>query len=352
MDIAAHIGQLVLEHECVIIPGLGAFLTNSHASEINQRHHSIQPPIRSLVFNAQLNSNDGLLAHYLSQRLDFSYRTSLHLLEVFASYCQRDLADGKQIAFGDLGILDKNSHHKLEFYPNTAINYNEDAYGLKPLAIKSIEREAGFGLNAPIRKMETRSKTAKVIAINRTLRKVAAVLIPAAILLSALLYLPSVVQNKQLHQSSVFSFMDSLKSSIFSNDKPDDTAIETTIEATFEIPASEIAGEKAALDLVADKKETETIENPSEISVEKLTVEIPKGNYHIICGSFVEMKRAEAMVNHLKAKGFQAYVAGQSKSGSFRVSIQSCANSEDASRQIKLIRYQGYDMAWILKKTY
>ena len=129
MDIAAHIGQLVLEHECVIIPGLGGFLTNYHAAEINQQQHRIQPPTRKLVFNAQLNSNDGLLAHYLSQRLDISYKTSLLLLEVFANYCQRDLAEGKQIAFGDLGILDKNSHHKLEFYPNTTINYNEDAKG-------------------------------------------------------------------------------------------------------------------------------------------------------------------------------------------------------------------------------
>ena len=53
MDIAAHIGQLVLKQECVIIPGLGAFLTNYHAAEINPRQHHILPPTRKLVFNAQ-----------------------------------------------------------------------------------------------------------------------------------------------------------------------------------------------------------------------------------------------------------------------------------------------------------
>jgi len=91
MDIAAHIGQLVMEHECVIIPGLGGFITDYRAAEINQLQHQILPPSRKLVFNAQINGNDGLLANFLSQRLDISYKTALLLLEVFANYCQRDL---------------------------------------------------------------------------------------------------------------------------------------------------------------------------------------------------------------------------------------------------------------------
>lgn len=350
MDIAAHIGQLVLQHECVIIPGLGAFLTNYHAAEINPRQYSIQPPKRNLVFNAQLNSNDGLLAHYLSQRMNIPYKTSMLLLEVFATYCQRDLSEGKQIAFGDLGVLDMNSHHKLEFYPNTSINYNEDAFGLKSLAIKPIERKPDFGLHAPIQKSEVKIQSGRVIAINRTLRKAAAVLIPLAFLVGAAFYLPTVVQNKQLNETSVFSFLDSLKSSLFSSDQLEDTATEIKAAKVEETPVVEIADPKT--EPLIQEETPETIAAPvSQIDENKIE-NSPKGKYHIICGSFFEKERAEAYISQLNSEGYHASLAGQSKTGSYRVSIQSFTSAEEASDQIKWFRQMGYDRAWILNKRF
>jgi len=352
MDIAAHIGQLVLEHECVIIPGLGAFLTNYHAAEINHHQHRIQPPTRNLVFNAQLNTNDGLLAHHLSERLDISYKTSLLLLEVFSTYCQRDLAEGKQIAFGDLGILDRNTHNKLEFYPNTTINYNEDAFGLKPLAIQAIERKPDFSSQAPIQKKEIKLPTTKVITLNTSaLRKIAAVLIPVAILVSAVFYLPTLVQNENLQQTSFFSFLDSLRSSGSDKncDNPvTDLAIEDSdkdIPETIEYPAAEIDAEIED-DLMEGSPEA------TEFIVQEQTVDATNGQFHIICGSFSERNRAEALVNQLKEEGFSASIAGQSKYGTYRVSMQSFTNSVDANKQINWVRHQGYDKAWILNKTF
>lgn len=350
MDIAAHIGQLVLEHECVIIPGLGAFLTNYHAAEINHHQHRIQPPTRNLVFNALLNTNDGLLAHHLSQRLDLSYKTSLLLLEVFANYCQRDLAEGKQISFGDLGILDRNAHNNLEFYPNTTVNYNEDAFGLKPIAIKAIERKPDFSLQAPIHKKEIKLPATKVITLNTlALRKIAAVLIPVAILVTAVFYLPTLVQNENIQQTSLFSFLDSLRST--GSDKKGDNA--TT---DFETKNAEVAGvtveyQLAEESVLAEDANMEIVPEASEFIVQD-EIEIPKGQFHIICGSFSEKARAEALVNHLKEEGFAASIAGQSKYGTYRVSMQSFATSKDANKQINWVRHQGYDMAWILNKTF
>ena len=218
MDIAAHIGKLVLEHECVIIPKLGGFLTNYNTAEIKPQQHHILPPSRTLVFNSQLNTNDGLLANYLANQLDISYKTSLLLLEVFVNYCQRDLAEGKQIAFGNLGMLDMNTNNKLEFHPNTSINYNEDAFGLKAIPLKSIERKPDFSLQAPLMKKLVKPPKTKVIKLNGlALRKIAAVIIPLGILISAVFYFPSAHNN--LQQTSLFSFLDSSKSALPSADK-------------------------------------------------------------------------------------------------------------------------------------
>lgn len=348
MDIAAHIGQLVLEHECVIIPGLGAFLTNYHAAEINHHQHWIKPPSRNLVFNAQLNTNDGLLAHHLSERLDISYKTSLLLLEVFSTYCQRDLADGKQIAFGDLGTLDRNMHNNLEFYPNTTINYNEDAFGLKPMAIQAIERKPDFSLQAPIQKKEIKLPATKVITLNTSaLRKIAAVLIPMAILVTAVFYLPTLVQNENLQQTSLFSFLDSLRST-GSDKKCDNTAMEDTDEALGVTIEYHAVGENVA----TEDAEMEIVPEATEFIVQEHNLDVTNGQFHIICGSFIEKDRAEALVNHLKEEGFFASIAGQSKYGTYRVSMQSFASSKDANKQISWVRNQGYDTAWILNKTF
>ena len=275
------------------------------------------------------------------------------MLEVFSQLCQRDLAEGKQIDFGDLGILDRNSHHKLEFYPNTTINYNEDAFGLKPLAIKPFERKPDFGLQAPIRKTEIRPSTAKVIKLNNAvLRKVAVVLIPLAFLISAVFYLPTLISNKQLNQTSVFSFLDSLKFSVFSNEKSDDANNEILVEEPIETQTEAVVENITDEDSNSIEEETEVDSYPSEFIVQEPNAEVPEGLYHIICGSFVEKDRAEALVDDLKAEGFDAFVAGQSNSGTYRVSMQSFPNFMEASRQIEWIRQKGYDRAWILKKRF
>lgn len=349
MDIAAHISRLVLEHECVIIPGLGGFLTNYHAAQINDRQHQILPASRSLVFNSQLNTNDGLLANYLSQRLNISYKTSLQVLEVFVSYCQRDLAEGKQIAFGELGILDMNAHFKLEFHPNTSINYNEDAFGLKPIALKRIERKPDFSLQAPLQKVVVKPNTNKVIKLNvQTLQRIAAVLIPIAVLIGTVFYLPSLMQQpSNLQQTSVLSFLDSSETNKASaSKKPSQIVEDNRVDESETNPISNQEEKNEMVNAELDAA------NATEFIVKEVSIEQPKGQYHIICGSFIEKERADALVRSLRAEGFKAFVAGQSKIGTYRVSMQSFTNAQDATKQVQWLRHQGYSMAWILNKNF
>lgn len=352
MDIAAHIGQLVMEHECVIIPGLGGFITNYRAAELNQLQHQISPPSRTLVFNAQLNTNDGLLANFLAQRLDISYKTALLLLELFSSYCQRDLSEGKQIDFGDLGILDRNIHHKLEFYPNLSVNYNEDAFGLKALDLKKIERKSNFNLQAPILQKEERPHHTKVIKLNNLpLRRIAAFLIPFALLIGAAFYLPSFVQNKSLQQTSFFSFLIDSNSSRVSNSniKSLDNQTDTKEFSPMTVEVIPTTEKEAEVEVINNES---IPDDPSGFIVRDQVDIAPQGKFHIICGSFFDKDRADALVNQLKAEGFAAFLAGQSKSGTYRVGMESFVNINDASSQLDWVRQQGYNEAWILNKKF
>jgi murein L,D-transpeptidase YcbB/YkuD len=73
--------------------------------------------------------------------------------------------------------------------------------------------------------------------------------------------------------------------------------------------------------------------------------------YAIIVGSFRLLENAENLVSELKAKGHEATIAGQSKTGLFRVSIQSFSDKDEASRQLALVKSNGFPAAWILAEN-
>lgn len=72
--------------------------------------------------------------------------------------------------------------------------------------------------------------------------------------------------------------------------------------------------------------------------------------YIIIVGAFKSFENAERFVIELKAKGYDAYIAGRSENGLFRVSIHSSMERKKAFRELALIRAGGFPDAWLLGK--
>ena len=61
ISLARHIELLLLEHDCVIVPGLGGFIANhTEARYTGDEEHLFLPPYRTIGFNQQLQVNDGL----------------------------------------------------------------------------------------------------------------------------------------------------------------------------------------------------------------------------------------------------------------------------------------------------
>ena len=66
MQITTYINDLLYRYECVIIPGFGALLTQYHSARIDSDTHVLFPPSKTLSFNRQLQTNDGLLANHIA----------------------------------------------------------------------------------------------------------------------------------------------------------------------------------------------------------------------------------------------------------------------------------------------
>ena len=61
INLARHIEILLLEHDCVVIPGIGGFITNAEEARFLEQEWQMMPPYRTVRFNQALKSNDGLL---------------------------------------------------------------------------------------------------------------------------------------------------------------------------------------------------------------------------------------------------------------------------------------------------
>ena len=60
MQLNQYISELLYRYECVVVPGLGAFLTHKVSAEIDAQAQVFSPPKKRLSFNEQLQQNDGV----------------------------------------------------------------------------------------------------------------------------------------------------------------------------------------------------------------------------------------------------------------------------------------------------
>ena len=70
-SIIEHIEYLITCHDCVVVPGWGAFIANYDASTYDATKNVMARPRRSIGFNASVSHNDGLLAQSLMRRERF-----------------------------------------------------------------------------------------------------------------------------------------------------------------------------------------------------------------------------------------------------------------------------------------
>ena len=53
-----HINELLYNHDCVIVPEFGGFVTNYASAKIHPVQHTFTPPSKNIVFNKNLKNND------------------------------------------------------------------------------------------------------------------------------------------------------------------------------------------------------------------------------------------------------------------------------------------------------
>ncbi len=143
MKIAQYVSDLMYEHECVVIPGLGGFIAKDHPAAIHPLKHQFKPPYREIVFNQHLRTNDGLLLSRIAKSEDLSYQEAKSNLDRFVLKCIDGLKRGHRIHFRNIGSIAFNQDQQIAFLPDENQNYLASSFGLNSFVSPTIQRN-GF----------------------------------------------------------------------------------------------------------------------------------------------------------------------------------------------------------------
>lgn len=312
MKIEQHISQLLYRHQCVIVPGFGAFLTEIQSAEIHDATHSFYPPKKVVSFNAYLKSNDGLLANHIAQSEKIGYEVAVSLIENEVISWKNRLQQSEILSFKNIGDFALNLDKNLVFTPSTQLNYLMKSFGLTSYVSPTIKREVLQAVEDVVEEkepivLETEHKT-----VYPFLRYAAIFVLGIGALGSLGYFGVNYYENKIAEET------------LLVQTKVQKQVNQKIQEATF------------------------VISNPIPSVTLTVNASEKTSPYHIVAGSFRNESNANKIVTELTKLGYSPRKLKQNKNGLFPVFYGSYSSYTEAQDAMKKIRVNHNPEAWLL----
>ncbi len=361
------ISELLYTNDCVIIPGLGGFVSNTRNAFLNPAHHTFSPPSKRVAFNASLKMNDGLLASHLSREAGLTYAEALSAIEHFVDDAFLLLNAGEEVQIERVGLFSLDIEKNLQFEPDTSVNYLTDSFGLTPIHSPAIRREQQAKVRS-LRNDKKKSSRTK-ISVWRLLE-----IVPAAAILTLLALNPNVISqvNTNLGNLNIFDTGPSIYVPLKKRPEPakyqyfpqkeETPAVEKTSSAFNKDSAiaSDLLADPAKEEVTASKEITPTaIPVPEKIAptavpptpvAEINTPLTSRKSYYVIGGCFSIEENANKFLDQALADGFQASIIGKNDKGLTMVSLFTSTDVVAARTEMSQIKEKFQSGAWLLKK--
>lgn len=405
MKLNQHIADLLHKHNCVIVPDFGGFVANYRSAVVDELRGKIYPPSKSVLFNAHLKDNDGLLGNYVARQEQTDYPSALELIADSVSNWKQELEAGQRIEIGEVGFLYRENG-KLHFEQSREVNLLMQAYGLRsidfvlfnkvettqPVEIKKeietvqkLERvEKKEDVEIPVKKELVKEQTQQketvlialdnaerinkveltntsedVIPIQRTgrarkiLRYTAAVLFVPVLFYSYWIPMETdFLETKMIHLSD-FNPIHTQHEKVYEHRTETFEPVEvikpmTWDELTENINASVYNYEFTEDFYIPIRLENNVVEDVNVTSGSEISEVNISGDYHIIAGCFSVKSNAENLVKELTSQGYSAAILDKSK-GLHRVTAGGYDSRDAANSALDQLKGSGKS-GWILKK--
>ena len=376
-DISELIKELLLKHDCVIIPGFGAFIGNYFPARTDRKEGLFEPPSRKITFNRHLTGNDGLLIGHVSAVTGTGYGEARDIVNNWSGELRCKIMTGNPVMIDHLGTFSLNYDRAIVFEPDLTVNYLLSSYGLSAYHRNPV---SGFD----VRKMAIEKRYAPAVSqpSMRSLLTRAAVIIPVLVALALVPF------NDRIFRSNIEeSNLNPLARAELEFNREQIDADRSAAAAEFNITGDTGTAEntvnemKASLGLtVRDSgpvassagaetrptreattvpvKPAATVEASETKAVPDTAVNRPpvkrttavvveEYRFMVIIGSFRGEDNALTMVEKLRRQGYDPEVAG-GPDGFLRVSAQAFPTLDDAKVTLEKLRKE-YPGAWVYK---
>lgn len=199
--LSIHIEYLLLRHDCVVVPGFGAFINSRSEARIDADSGRAYPMMREVRFNSALVHDDGLLAGSYARKYRVPFAEGREMLRKSIESMRDAIASDGEVTIGRLGIIRAESD-TLTFVPMHGASAEAARIGHHPVSwIRRSETETDKAMatdnvpnkaekvtdtNAMVRRFDT-SRNYYIAVNKRFARTAACFLLVAAVALSALL---------------------------------------------------------------------------------------------------------------------------------------------------------------------
>ena len=318
MKIEQYISQLLYRHQCVTVPGFGAFLTEIQSAHLHENTNSFYPPKKVISFNSNLKNNDGLLANHIAQLEKSSYESAVASIESEVVIWNSILQVNEKFTLKNIGDLHLNSEKNIVFTPLENINYLKESFGLNSFVSPAIKREQALHRVETAVTVEVPVFEEKeIVPLDPEVRKGRPYLRYAAILILGLSVTATV--GYKMYENQV--------------------AKETLLVET------------AVQKQVQNKIQEATFLLDTPMPAVTLTVSEEKMLYHVVAGAFRKEENAQNIYNDLLKSGFKARRIAPNKHGLFPVLYGSYATYAEAQQAMLEIQKANNPDAWLMVKA-
>ena len=347
MPIDRDIHNLLFQHDCVIVPGFGGFLTHYRPARLDEQRRLVHPPSKELSFNKHLVRQDGLLVDLLVRCEGVDFQAAKNRIEEEVGEWRWKLQRQGRLEVPQVGTFFHDHEQNLQFEPDRRVNFLKDAYGLRPVAAVPVLKPENLpkAIPAPLSGPEPEPEESR--RAPAFLAAAAAV----AILLTAATWW--VVDTNGLKSISLggFELPSSNEPARYVNPGAPPAGIEAPVEASiWKIPTGvygihemPVAGKEVPA-VAVDFGQAPTKTEPESTAVETPVV---RSRYHIIGGCFLEKENADRFISELQAKGFAASLIDR-KGGLYRVAYGSYPVKSTAVEALDAVRKEEAPDAWML----
>ncbi len=132
-NVEQHISELLMQHNCVVVPRFGGFVGSYQSAVIIEDSGIIKPPHKEIIFNKALSHNDGLLINTYSRRFEISYAEAEREVSSFVDELLAKVSKGEIVQVAEIGVFRADLLGNIYFIQSEGTNFLAESFGFDSL---------------------------------------------------------------------------------------------------------------------------------------------------------------------------------------------------------------------------